>query len=167
MVAIPHQIVKSAPTVTRIATGMGLSATMNSITQGGLIGRAAGTFAKGSLFVAKHTENVAQVAGTLMKAPTIGRIFSPPVADVMTRKVLPTANAIGAGIAILDNSNRLYKANQANNTAGQVVAGSQIALNLTSAVTGYLPGKFQLISAAAGLGGLALEIAHQAGGLGK
>lgn len=166
-VAIPHQVVKNAPWVMKSVTNVGLRAALTASTKTGLVSQAASGIAKSSIFVVRNTDHVAKLAAGVMRSSTVGRLFSPKVANVMTGKVLPTANAVGAGISVLDNGNRLYKAYKADNVVGQAVAGTQIALNVTGAVTGYLPGRFQLLSAAAGITSLGLEVAHQLGGVGK
>lgn len=168
LVAIPSQVAKYGPSIAKSAIGVGLSASITASSSTGLVSAGASMVAKSSALVAKHTPTLATFANATMRAPVIGRVFCPNVAKIMTDKVLPAANAVGAGLAILDNSNRFYKAHQANNKTGQIVAGAQIALNGGSAVLGYLPGsKAQWVSAGLGLAGLGLEMAHQFTGLGK
>lgn len=166
-VAIPHQVVECAPAVVRSVTTLGARAAAFSATRSGMLARLATGVAVSSTSLSHGTEYAASLAASSMKAPLIGRVVSPGVAKVMTEKVLPMANAVGAGVAILDNGNRLCRAHQQGNVAGEVIAGAQIGLNAVSAVTGFLPGKAQWIMAGAGLASLGLELAHQLGGVGK
>lgn len=167
LVAVPHQIVQSTPMILTSVATIGGKATAFSVTRTGMLARLAAGVAVTSTSVSHGTEFVSGLASSTMKAPVVGRIFSPKVADVMTQKVLPVANAVGAGVAILDNGNRFYRAHQQGNTAGEVVAGTQIGLNAVSAVTGFIPGKAQWVFAGVGLASLGLELAHQFAGVGK
>lgn len=168
LVAIPHEVVQASPMIIQGARQLGMrAAVIGAASQGSVLGRGASALAKSSLFVMKNTDHLSKLSSAVMRSSTIGKAFSPAVAKTMTGKVLPTINAIGAGLSVLDNGVRFYRASQNDNTAGQVVAGTQIGLNVLGAVTGYLPGKAQLVSVAAGLGSLGLELAHQFGGLGK
>ncbi len=121
----------------------------------------------GTLRVLEESTTLASTARVVMQAPVIGRLTQPGVADFVSKKVLPTVNAVGAGIAIYDHSKRFQKAKSEDNTAGQVLSGVQIGLNAVSAVTGYMKSdKAQTVSAVAGLGSLALDIGSWATGIG-
>lgn len=167
LVAIPSQVAKYGPSISRTAASVGLYATVAAGKNSGLAAATAGIIAKSATLVVNTTPTLSKLAHASMKVPVVGRVFSPGVAKVMTDKVLPAANAVGAGIAILDNGNRYYKASKANNNTGKVIAGAQIAINGSSAVLGFLPGKAQWVSAGLGLVGLGLELTHQIGGVGK
>lgn len=120
----------------------------------------------GTLKVLEESTTLASTARVVMQAPVVGRLTQPAVASFVSQKVLPTVNALGAGIAIYDHSKRFQKAKSEGNTAGQVLSGVQIGLNAVSAVTGYMKGNAQTISAVAGLGSLALDIGSWATGIG-
>jgi hypothetical protein len=120
----------------------------------------------GTLKVLEQSTTLASTARVVMQAPVIGRLTQPGVADFVSKKVLPTVNALGAGVAIYDHSRRFQKAQSEGNTAGQVLSGVQIGLNAVSAVTGYMKGNAQTVSAVAGLGSLALDIGSWATGIG-
>lgn len=121
----------------------------------------------GTLRVLEESATLASTARVVMQAPVIGRLTQPAVANFVSKKVLPTVNALGAGIAIYDHSKRFQKAKSDGNTAGQVLSGVQIGLNAVSAVTGYMKSdKAQTVSAVAGLGSLALDIGSWATGIG-
>ena len=121
----------------------------------------------GTLRVLEESTTLASTARVVMQAPVIGRLTQPAVADFVSKKVLPTVNAVGAGVAIYDHSKRFQKAKHEGNTAAQVLSGVQIGLNAVSAVTGYMKSdKAQTISAVAGLGSLALDIGSWATGIG-
>ncbi|MGE3728499.1 MAG: hypothetical protein AB7I41_23315 [Candidatus Sericytochromatia bacterium] len=168
--AFPHQVSLNAPRVIQ-----GAKSVANSLTQAAkakhvfapVFSPSARILASGALKVAKGTEVVSKFSMGLMQMPVVGRLTSPAVAKTMTGKVLPAANAVGATLAIADNSLRLVRAREKGNTTGQVVAGVQVGLNAISGVAGFLPGKAQWVAAGAGLAGLGLEMAHQLGGLGK
>lgn len=120
----------------------------------------------GTLRVLEESTTLAKTARVVMQAPVIGHLTQPKVADFVSNKVLPTANALAAGISIYDHSQRFQKAKATGNTAAQVVSGVQIGLNAVSAVTGYMKGTAQTVSAVAGLGSLALDIGSWATGVG-
>lgn len=120
----------------------------------------------GTLRVLEESSTLAAMSRVVMQAPVIGRLTQPAVADFVSQKVLPNVNALGAGIAIYDHSKRFQKAKSEGNTAGQVFSGLQIGLNAVSAVTGYMKGSAQTVSAVAGLSSLALDIGSWATGIG-
>lgn len=168
--AFPHQFSLNAPKVIQ-----GAKSVAHSLTQAAkakhvfapVLSPSARILASGALKVAKGTEVVSKFSMGLMHMPVVGRLTSPAVAKTMTGKVLPAANAVGATLAIADNSLRFIRAREKGNSTGQVVAGVQVGLNAISGVAGFLPGKAQWVAAGAGLAGLGLEMAHQLGGLGK
>lgn len=120
----------------------------------------------GTLRVLEESATVTKVARTVMQAPVLGRLTQPHVADFVTQKVMPTANALASGISIYDHSRRFQKARAEGNTAAQVLSGVQIGLNAVSAVTGYMKGSAQTVSAVAGLSSLALDVGSWATGVG-
>ncbi|MBT9547259.1 MAG: hypothetical protein IV090_17840 [Candidatus Sericytochromatia bacterium] len=170
VLAFPHQISLNAPRVIQ-----GAKSVANTLTQTAkakhilspVLGPSARFLASGALKAARGTEVISKFSMGLMQMPVVGRLTSPAVAKTMTGKVLPAANAVGAALAIADNSLRFVRAHEKGNTTGQVVAGIQVGLNAISGVAGFLPGKAQWVAAGAGLTGLGLEMAHQLGGLGK
>lgn len=170
VLAFPHQVSLNAPQVIQ-----GAKAVASTLTQAAkakyalspVLSPGARFLASGALKVAKGTEVVSKFSMGLMQMPVVGRLTSPAVAKTMTGKVLPAANAVGATLAIADNSLRFVRAREKGNTTGQVVAGIQVGLNAIGGVAGFLPGKAQWVAAGAGLTGLGLEMAHQLGGLGK
>ncbi len=170
VLAFPHQVSVNAPTVIQGAKTLATSLTQAAKAKTVLspvLGPSARFLASGALKVAKGTEVVSKFSMGLMQMPVVGRLTSPTVAKTMTGKVLPVANAVGATLAIADNSLRFVRAREKGNTTGQVVAGIQVGLNAVSGVAAFLPGKAQWVAAGAGLTGLGLEMAHQLGGLGK
>lgn len=170
VLAFPQQVQANAPSVIRgaQAAASSLKHLSNSKTLlSPVLNPSARILAGGALKLAKGTETLSKFSMAVMQTPIVGRMTSPAVAKTMTTKVLPVANAAGAGLAIADNSLRFVRAREKGNTTGQVVAGIQVGLNAISGVAGFLPGKAQWVAAGAGLTGLGLEIAHQWGGLGK
>lgn len=170
VLALPQQVQANAPGLIRGAHAAATSLQHLSKSKSILspvLTPSARMLAGGALKVAKGTESLSKLSMAVMQMPVVGRLTSPAVAKTMTTKVLPVANAAGAGLAIADNSLRLMRAREKGNTTGQVVAGIQVGLNAISGVAGFLPGKAQWVAAGAGLTGLGLEIAHQWGGLGK
>lgn len=164
--AAPYQISKNAPSV--IQTTQKMASLFQQFAQGNkLLGPGARVLATGTAKLAKGTEVVSKISLGVMQTPVLGKLTSPAVSETMTRKVLPVVNAVGATLAITDNSLRFVRAREKGNTTGQVVAGVQVGLNLVSGVAAFLPGKAQWVAAGAGLAGLGLEMAHQLGGLGK
>ncbi len=168
--AFPHQVSVNAPKVIQGANSLAATLTQAAKAKHAfspVFGPSARFLASGALKAAKGTEVVSKFSMGLMQMPVVGRMTSPAVAKTMTGKVLPVANAVGATLAIADNSLRFVRAREKGNTTGQVVAGIQVGLNAIGGVAGFLPGKAQWVAAGAGLTGLGLEMAHQLGGLGK
>ncbi len=120
----------------------------------------------GTVKLLEKSTHLSKIANSVMNTPVVGRLTQPHVADFVTDKVLPTANALASGITIYDHSRRFQKARSENNTAGQVLSGVQIGLNAVCAVTGYMKGHGQTVSAVAGLGSMALDIGSWATGIG-
>lgn len=120
----------------------------------------------GTLRVLEESATVTKAARAIMQVPVVGRLTQPHVADFVSQKVMPTANALASGISIYDHSRRFQKASAEGNTAAQVLSGVQIGLNAVSAVTGYMKGGAQTVSAVAGLSSLALDVGSWATGIG-
>lgn len=120
----------------------------------------------GTLRVLEESSTLASLSRVITQAPVVGRLTQPAVADFVSAKILPTVNAVGAGLAIYDHSKRFQKAKSEGNTAAQVLSGVQIGLNAISGVTGYMKGSAQTVSAVAGLSSLALDIGSWATGVG-
>lgn len=120
----------------------------------------------GTLRVLEESATVTKAARAIMQVPVVGRLTQPHVADFVSQKVMPTANALASGISIYDHTRRFQKASAEGNTAAQVLSGVQIGLNAVSAVTGYMKGTAQTVSAVAGLSSLALDVGSWATGIG-
>lgn len=79
--------------------------------------------------------------------------------NVMTKKILPTANGVISGIAIYTNSKKFAKAYQEKNNLAMVKSGTQIVLNGVSGVTGFFPGTGQTVSAVTGVASMVTDFA--------
>ena len=119
-----------------------------------------------TLRVLEESPRLSKAAHSMMNLPVIGRALQPEVADFMTKKVMPTANALASGLAIYDHGRKFHKAHAAGDVAAQTVSGIQIGLNAICAVTGYFPGHAQTVSAVTGLGSLVLDVGSWATGVG-
>lgn len=106
----------------------------------------------------RHGQSVGRVQTALNKGvqsmqalPGLRWWFKPQVQNTLNNKVFPTVNAVGASVAMYQNSQRFAEARATGNTRGQVISGIQIGLNATSGIAGFIPGKGQVVSTVAGV----------------
>ncbi|HEY9843122.1 MAG: hypothetical protein ACAI44_20150 [Candidatus Sericytochromatia bacterium] len=159
LVTLPNEALKANQTVAHAAQL--LQARSAAQAGAGLGARVLAKAAIASGKIAKGSQYLSKAGNFLMHAPVLGKLTQPHVAEVVTHKVMPVVNAVGASIGIIENGARYQKAAAQGNTAGKVVSGVQIGLNAVSGVSGFIPGRGQAVSAVTGLASLALEGVYQ------
>ncbi|MBF2054557.1 MAG: hypothetical protein IGS03_14020 [Candidatus Sericytochromatia bacterium] len=112
----------------------------------------------------RYSQSLGRIQQTLGKGvqnfqalPGLRWWFKPQVQHTMNHKVFPVINAVGATAMIYTHSHRFAEARASGDTRGQIISGAQLALNLTSGVTGFMPGKGHAISSITGLTSLIME----------
>lgn len=167
MMTLPTEIIKVTDTIHDLSKSIKFQNTLLKLAQAeGVLAKTASRAATGAAQLLQHSETLSKAAEHVMKTPVIGRLTQPQVAKVMSEKVLPVVNAIGASVAIYDNGKKYLNATAQQNRSAQVVSGLQIGLNVVSGISGFVPGKGQIVSAIAGFGSLALDITTWTTGFG-
>jgi hypothetical protein len=162
VLTLPTEIIKTADDIALLATKL---ATHSG--NGGLVGKAVGTVAKGVGKAAAGSAYLSRFSSSVMNMPVIGRLTKPETAEFLTKRVMPTVNAVGSGIAIYNHSKKLEQAEAEGNQTAATLAKIHIGLNAVNGVAGYIPGKAQIVASVAGLTSLGLEITTALTGWGK
>lgn len=162
VLTLPTEIIKTADDIALLATKL---ATHSG--NGGLIGKTVGTVAKGVAKAAEGSAYLSRFSSSVMNIPVIGRLTKPETAEFLSKRVMPTVNAVGSGIAIYNHSKKLEQAEAEGNQTAATLAKVHIGLNAVNGVAGYIPGKAQIVASVAGLTSLGLEITTALTGWGK
>lgn len=151
-ITVPGEIINNAMDIKRICTSTMAGSLINATisTPNSLNEKAFLTVARTASKAIRTTDALTNIAV---------RYNNTKAYNVLSKKVLPTANAVVSGITIYTNVKKFDKSMKEGNKVEMLKSGTQIVLNGVSGVTGFIPGKGQIISSVTGVASIFTDFA--------